>query len=348
MRQTRRFSSRAALATTTLTLLASSALAVGCGDSPISTDDAATLPDGGEVLDAAVEVDAFVAHDAYSAADAPLTPDARHVAPDAFASVDATEPTMPTYSYVVSLIAAEPVTDGRTAGVNIDGRDSGSGGGPGSCEERRPDFVSSITALPGVDNQLSNSLLTTLTSMGVDINMNLERAIADGTFLLLITVDDVEDFVNDGDGVHVTLGLGETESGSAPLLLADGSIAPGQRFRRTMELSDGTATLAGNRVSVDVPRIPIPLVLGGAASTDLTDAQLTARISEGSLFDGEGGGGLSVESLVAFAAANGFGEVARAILPALADLDPSAADRASCSGISAGFRLEAVSATVVP
>ncbi len=330
------------------TLVPALALLAACGGGT-GTDDAAVLPDAGASPDTGVTLDAFVPTDAPSPTDAPAAPDAVNVTPDAYVSVDATPPTMPTYSYVVSLIAADPVSMGETAGVNIDGRDSGRGGRVGTCEERRPDFVSSVTGLPGIDNQLSNSLLSTLTSMGVDINMNLEAAIADGTFLLLVTVDDIDDFVDDPDGVMVTIALGQTTSGAPPTTEpGTGLLSPGQSFRRTMMLGSGPATLSGNRVIADVDRIPIPLVLGGTATADLTNAQLSARISSTELFDGEGGGGLSVEALVAFAASNGFGDVAMAILPMFADLEPSAADTTECQAISAGFRMQAVSATVAP
>ncbi|MBN8611904.1 MAG: hypothetical protein J0L92_15020 [Deltaproteobacteria bacterium] len=331
----------------TSSLAAVSLLALGACGGPSGTDDAALGTDAGAPIDTGVAIDAFSAEDAPAPNDAPAAPDAVRLPPDAFVSIDATEPTMPTYSYVVSVVAADEVEGGQVAGIDIDGMDSGRGRGAGTCEQRRPDFVSSVTMLPGVDNQLSNTLLSTLTSMGVDINRNLEAAIADGTFLLLVTVDDLEDFVNDTDGVSVTIGLGTTVSGSPPTL-SGGLIAPGQSFRRTMTLGTGTATLTGNRVIVSVPRIPIPLVLGGTATADLEDSQLSARISATELFDGEGGGGLSVQALVDFAATNGFGDEAMALLPMFSDLNPSAEDSAVCESISAGFRLEAVSATVVP
>lgn len=321
-------------------------LLAACGGGTSTTDDAAVLPDAfSETIDAAVP---STDDAATPGEDAFVAPDAVNVTPDAFASVDATPPTMPTYSYVVTLVAADPVSMGQVAGVNIDGLDSGRGGRTGTCEQRRPDFVSSVTMLPGVDNQLSNSLLSTLTSMGVDINMNLETAIADGTFLLLVTVDDIDDFVDDPDGVMVTIALGETVSGSAPMTDGSGRLVAGQSFRATTMLGSGPAQLVGNRVIASVDRIPIPLVLGGTATADLTDAQLSARISADELFDGEGGGGLSVDALVAFAAMNGFGDIARSLLPMFADLQPTEADPTECLAISAGFRMEAVSAVVTP
>lgn len=330
----------------TSSLAAVSLLALGACGGGTGTDDAAIGPDAGAPIDTGVAIDAFSAEDAPAPNDAPAAPDAVRLPPDAFVSIDATEPTMPTYSYVVSVIAADEVEGGQVAGIDIDGMDSGRGGRIGTCEERRPDFVSSVTMLPGVDNQLSNTLLSTLTSMGVDINANLETAIEEGTFLLVVTVDDIDDFVDDPDGVMVTIGLGETVTGLPPTM-SGGLIAPGQSFRRTMTLGSGMATLTGNRVIVSVPRIPIPLVLGGTATADLEDSQLSARISSTELFDGEGGGGLSVQALVDFAATNGFGDEAMALLPMFSDLEPSAADPAVCESISAGFRLEAVSATVV-
>jgi hypothetical protein len=339
-----RLFSHAGLAATAL----AHALALPACGGATEAPDAASPSDVGTAPDAGAAEDASATADTSPPIDALAAPDARNVTPDAFAAVDATPPTMPSYSYVVSLVAAEPVSMGRTAGVNIDGLDSGRGGRVGSCEERRPDFVSSVTMQPGVDNQLSNSLLSTLTSMGVDVNRNLEQAIAEGTFLLLVTVDDVEDFVDDPDGVMVTLALGETTGGGPPETdPATGTLLPGQSFRRTMTLGSGAAELRGNRFAARVERIPIPLELGGTATADLTQAQLTARITDRELFDGEGGGGLTVEALVAFAASNGFGDIARSILPMFADLDPTEADPTACLAISAGFRLEAVSATVV-
>lgn len=338
-----------------LSLLALGSLStlVACGGGTVA-DDAAVLPDAGAQIDAGSLPDAgsdagTPADDAFSVDDARPSPDAVVVHPDAYVSVDATPPTMPVYSYVVSVVAADRVVDGEVSGVNVDMFDSGRGGRVGTCEERRPDFVSSITALPGIDNQISNSLLSTLTSMGVDINMNLEEAILNGQFLLLVTIEDVEDFVEDPDGVTVTIAMGQTSSGAPPIVDAGtGLIAAGQSFRRMTMLGSAPATLTGNRVIVGVDRIPLPLVLGGAATTDLHDAQLSVRVSSTELFDGEGGGGLAVSDLVAFAEMNGFGDIARSLLPMFADLDPSEADPTDCLSISAGFRLEAVSATVVP
>jgi hypothetical protein len=329
------------------TLALASAIAAGCGGGT-TTDDAAVLPDSGmPPLDAFSPVDAPEANDALVAGDAPALPDAVVVRPDAFVSVDATAPTMPTYTYVVSVVAADRVVSGAVAGINVDGIDSGRGSRVGTCQERHPDYVSSITALPGVDNQLSGSLLSALESGGLDINRNLANGIAMGEFLLLITVDGIDDFVDDPE-VTVTFALGETASGGAPTT-SGGLLAPGQRFRVSTPLGAGMGHIAGNRLEANVAAIPLPLVIGDPASvTDLADAQITARITADRLFDGEGGGGVSVEDLIAFAESNGQGALARSLLPMFADLEPSATDPLDCASISAGFRLEAVSAMIVP
>ncbi len=333
-------------------LAGAAALAAGCGGGTTSDDDAAVAADAGARADAPPSLaDAFVAGDADPASDAGPSIDAASVDaprsdPDAFVAIDATAPTRSSYSWVVSLIEAERVVDGHTAGVNVDGIDSGSGGRRGSCEERKPDYVSSVTFRPGVDNQLSGALLATLVSNGVDINANIADAMARGTFLLLVTVEGIDDFVEDAS-VTVRLALAQTESGPMPLTDPDGTISAGQSFRELMLLGESAGAIHGNRLSMHVDRIPIPLVLGSTETTDLTSAELTARISESALFDGEGGGGLSVDALIAFAASNGFETIARAVLPSLADLDPSAADDTVCESISAGFRLEAVAASRV-
>jgi hypothetical protein len=128
--------------------IALSTLALAACGGGTEAPDAAVLPDAGPATDTGTSPDAFSAADAPTPMDAPAAPDARNVAPDAFAAVDATAPTMPAYSYVVSLVAADPVTMGQTAGVNVDDLDSGRGGRVGTCEERRPDFVSSVTMQP--------------------------------------------------------------------------------------------------------------------------------------------------------------------------------------------------------
>jgi hypothetical protein len=329
------------------TLALASALAAGCGGGTTTTDDAAVLPDAGAPVDAFSPIDAPETPDAFVPGDAPVLPDAVVVRPDAFVSVDATAPTMPTYAYVVSVVAADRVVSGEVAGINVDGIDSGRGSRVGSCQERRPDYVSSVTALPGVDNQLSGSLLSALESGGLDINMNLAEGIARGAFLLLVTVDGVDDFVND-DEVTVTFALGETASGLAPTT-SGGLLVPGQSFRVATPLGTGMGRIAGNRLEANVAAIPLPLVIGDPSSvTDLANAQVTARIAADRLFDGEGGGGVGVDDLIAFAESNGQGDLARSLLPMFADLEPSATDPLDCASISAGFRLEAVSATIVP
>lgn len=329
-------------------LALASSLAVGCGGGSTPTDDAALPPDASTPpVDALSPIDAPEAVDASVVGDAPILPDAVVVRPDAFASVDATPPTMRTYTYVVSVVAADRVVAGRVAGVDVDGIDSGRGSRTGTCQERRPDYVSSITGLPGVDNQLSGSLLSALESGGLDINMNLAEGIARGAFLLILTVDGIDDFVND-DEVTVTFALGETSSGLAPMT-SGGLLVPGQSFRVATPLGAGMGRIAGNRLEASVAAIPLPLVIGDPSSvTDLTNAQITARIAADRLFDGEGGGGVGVDDLIAFAESNGQGALARSLLPMFADLEPSATDPLDCASISAGFRLEAVSATIVP
>lgn len=312
---------------------------LGCPE-PTVVPDAFVAPDSFVSADAGRDA----SNDAFEAPDSPL-PDA-HSTVDAFLAVDATAPAMSSYSYVVSVIVADQVVDGAVSGIDVDSMDSGSGMA-GSCANTRPDYRSSIRGIGGVDNQLSAQLLTTLTGAGININRNLEGAIAMGELLLLVTVDDVDDFVDDPDGVLITVSAGQVTRGTAPRLDASGRIVPGQSFRRVMAGAPMAGELRGNRISVASGSLELPLVLGDPASNvPLMNAQITARIASDRLFDGEAGGGAPVDAIVAFAETRGFGTVARGLLSRNADLDPDPAMPTNCRQISVGFRLDAVAAVV--
>lgn len=318
--------------------LASSLL--GCPGPEAEVPDAFVSPDAHTVVvddagsDAGVAVDAFV------------TPDAASPMPDAAVFVDATAPTMGSYSYVVSRVVADEVAGGAVAGIDVDGIDSGSGTA-GSCATRTRDYRSLIRGVGGIDNQLSAQLLGTLRAAGIDINRNLEGAIANGEFLLLVTVDDVDDFVNDPDGVLITVSAGTVTRGTAPRVDGSGRIEPGQTFRRVMAGPPMAGDLRGNRITVSSGSLLLPLVLGDPTSAvPLMSAQITARITADTLFDGEAGGGAPLEPVIAFAETRGFGALARTLLESNADLDVDPAMASRCRQVSVGFRLEAVSALV--
>jgi hypothetical protein len=313
---------------------------LGCPGPTNPPDDAFVAPDAVAANDAGTDA----AADAFVAPDSPQ-PDAQ-TSIDAFLNVDATAPTMSSYSYVVSFAAAEEVVGGAVSGIDIDGMDSGSGMA-GNCANMRPDYRSSLRGVGGIDNQLSAQLLGTLRTAGIDINRNLANAIAMGEFLLLVTVDDVDDFVDDPDGVLITVSAGEVTRGTAPRLDASGRIVPGQTFRRVMAGAPMAGELRGNRIFASAGSLPLPLVLGDPTSTvPLMGAQITTRISADRLFDGEAGGGAPVDAIIAFAETRGFAALARTLLARNADLDPDPAMMTSCRQVSVGFRLDAVSAVV--
>jgi len=318
--------------------LASSLL--GCPGPEAEAPDAFVAPDAHTVVVEDAGTDVGVAADAF------VAPDAASPMPDAAVFVDATAPTMGTYSYVVARIVADEVVGGAVAGIDIDGIDSGAGTA-GSCASRTRDYRSLVRGVGGIDNQLSGELLGTLRTAGIDVNRNLEGAIAMGEFLLLVTVDDVDDFVNDPDGVLITVSAGEVIRGTSPRVDARGRIVPGQTFRRVMAGPPMAGDLRGNRISVRSGSLLLPLVLGDPTSAvPLMNAQITARITADSLFDGEAGGGAPLEPIIAFAATRGFEALARTLLERNADLDPNPAMLTDCRQVSVGFRLDAVSAVV--
>lgn len=313
---------------------------LGCPGPTVETPDAFTAPDTGAVAVADAGTDAGVAADAF------VAPDAASPRPDAAVFIDATSPTMNSYSYVVSRVVAEEVVGGAVSGIDIDGLDSGSGMS-GSCATRAEDYRSLIRGVGGIDNQLSAELLATLRGAGIDINANLEGAIANGEFLLLVTVDDVDNFVDDPDGVLITVSAGAVTRGTAPRVDGSGRIVPGQTFRRVMAGPPMAGELRGNRITVSSGNLLLPLVLGDPTSAvPLMSAQITARISADTLFDGEAGGGAPIEPIIAYAETRGFGALARTLLESNADLDVDPTSPADCRQISVGFRLDAVSALV--
>ena len=120
----------------------------------------------------------------------------------------------------VSLVT-EVSEDGLTAvGLNLDGRIDDEPV-PETCMKR--DFTSP-DGMPGVDNQLA-LFGPTLALFGGDPAALIQGAINEGSLLILVELDDLNDYENDDD-VTVRLHFGEapTDVGN------DGLLVPGQSF----------------------------------------------------------------------------------------------------------------------
>ncbi|MBR58798.1 MAG: hypothetical protein CMH54_12360 [Myxococcales bacterium] len=232
---------------------------------------------------------------------------------------------------------------GVVIGFNLDDRISEEGD-PDTCgkaDQISPDGE------PGIDNQLAKVVpLFELFGVGAVLNY-VQNAIEGGGFLLMLEIQDVDDFSND-DSVRIVLRAGY----GTPLLGTDGRLLAGQTFHLHDDSPDvviENAYIEDSFLRAGPFEATIPFVILGM-SYELTfhEAQIRARLTdEGWLEDGVMGGGVSYQDLYA------IGEVAAAddasVLPAIEGLFQGMGDLAQdangdCQQVSTAVSISAVNA----
>ncbi|MDX2089606.1 MAG: hypothetical protein SFX73_17255 [Kofleriaceae bacterium] len=238
-------------------------------------------------------------------------------------------------------------------GFNLDGQvDDGTGT---TCAELTPDLTSTITSATGVDNafaalvpQLERTLL-----MGRMIGALVGEQITAGSFILLMEVSDINSYTSDS-AVQVRLILGRVPGCVSGMpatcmpMVSGATIAPGQTFEQVMVLGSAVSgSIAGGRMTVSTPSLPLALSIGSSSLTlTIRNASIGAAISASALTNGEIGGSLQIEELAVSAESlmAGAGATVRTVVGAVADLEPTTADPATCASIGIGATFNAVDA----
>lgn len=246
-------------------------------------------------------------------------------------------------------------------GFNLDDRVSAPvmGGGsddPDSC------FKADFTSPPpdsemGVDNQLGPIIMAI--GSGFDISGSIQENIAQGDLLLMMTITDVDNTMNDGN-IGFELKLGLLPSGTtAPMLDAMDHITPGQTFdidsrslMGGMPLVQGRGRIANGRLRVGPVDISINFEVSGMAiNLAIREAQVRASfMGTDRLQSGIIGGSLRISEVApTIAMAADLDEaIVEAALRGQADLemDPTMMPLGSvCNAVSVALTFEGVSAT---
>jgi len=253
-------------------------------------------------------------------------------------------PEAQTVAYVLST-AAIPQPDGSmSVGFNLDDLVSPGDMEAESCVEQAEDYTSAVNGA-GVDNGFSGiaSLLEGMIEGG--IAGALEAQIAEGGFLLIMEVSDVNSFATDSS-VNVHLFLGTVEGGT--VMVGDGGrIAAGQSFTVMQEIATVAGSIEGGRVIVDDVNLPLRLnVMDMDLNLTLRAASLSAQISPTGLGAGEIGAYLLLSDIVMVAQQFGLGDmINEEFIANIAPPDINAeGDTSECEALSLGLTFEAVGA----
>ena len=269
-----------------------------------------------------------------------------------------------TRTYVVSVISLpEATSDGRAAGFNLDGLNSGEGSTAedANCEEFNEDYDALFDPNhTGVDNALQ-SLVSTIESLlpredcpGMQqagcLDATLQQQITEGSLILMVEVSGINDYVFD-DAIQLQLVLGEVEGGGMPMIDGSGGLAPDQTFATVQELGTPVAgdIFQGRlraqtdqlTITIDTGDFQLPLMISGA------EVRFNIAADGSSLSNGVIGGFLRTEDIVMAAAMimEGIEDTVRGVVENVADVSPSAEDPMVCESVSVGLTFDAVAAS---
>jgi len=240
-------------------------------------------------------------------------------------------------------------------GFNIDGAVTAEGGDPTVCTNKK-DFTSPAPDNePGVDNQFGEIINSLSATGSFDITGSIEDAIADGSVVLLMQVEDIDDLVNDGN-VTLSIFLGNLPVGvDMPTLGSDGKLQPGQTF----DVDDNSLLPSGEpqvkvqgaivngRLRATTTAISLAISLSGENLTlNILDAEVRATMAAGAMSDGIIGGALDIQETVAAIDAlmiDGIsGGLVEGVLMGAADLEPD--NDGFCQSVSLGLTFGGVTA----
>jgi len=261
----------------------------------------------------------------------------------------------PTYLYVLdTLDVGREDPAGIVPGFDLDGLTSTDADADGCyiADWTSPDGV------PGIDNQLADLAPTIELATGTALGQQLQDSIASGSVLILIELENVDDFTND-PCINLNLFLANVPGDVAPQIdPATGMLLPDQAF----DIDPASLDAAGNPVvRVEGARIVNGSVLAGPVDLsfnlpaggmevplNVRDAQLAFDVSATGLSNGILGGQLINAELIAavVALAPDQAGLVESTLANLADLGPDPSDpMALCTGLSVGLTFGATTAT---
>ncbi len=260
-------------------------------------------------------------------------------------------PHMGSLTYVIDDWTVSESPTGRDSnvapGFDLDGHVTLAGGDPSRCDRFVSDLVSPA-GQQGIDNQLTAMLiaLTLGFSPTFDLEPQLETEIRNGSNVLAVRVEDIDDLSDDRELTVTLLRVRPTECTSA---CAVPDVAAVSSWAEEGEpISVGVGSTVDGVLEARFDRFPLVFTDETRQDIPLRDARLRCRLVAGGLGECVLGGGLTVDDLVAFVASRDpdFAETLRSILAEQADLVPSEDDPLACTRLSAGLELTAVNARI--
>ena len=267
------------------------------------------------------------------------------------------------YDYLIRVAAiADEEPDRRAAGFDLDGFETSSTGDEVGCGYRDFTAPDRYGGARGVDNQ-GPAVLEVIRGLndGVDLNTDLRQAIRDGSAVLLLRLEEVGDFVDDGRVVLSFL----TGSACEPLRYegADSLLSPGQTFAADADalvdgqpasvfgeawIEDGLLHARDGNFSLRIPGSDP----GELFVIELNGVRLRAEVSADALAQGVLGGHVETENVVAIIDSLGIDpppdpDLVMQIAQGYADLDLDGAP-AECEALTLAVTVEAVDAVIAP
>jgi len=262
------------------------------------------------------------------------------------------EPTGATQSAVVTTIgfaARNGDMVGETEvsdGIDLDGRTSDRTDTE-SC--RRSDFVSP-DGRGGIDNQFTY-LFETVEDMAEEGTVEgiIQGSINGGRLLLMIEVNDVEDWNND-DSVSVRV----FNAVGTPNLASDGYLVPDQTFDIDPEspVNEGTGRIVDGVLETDPFEVELPMAFFNVFfDLTLVNAQIRADIGPEGVSNGVMGGAVTIDQILEIAAMADemqevqYGGLLMGVLPGMADMQRV---DGRCTALSANLFFESRRAFLFP
>ena len=245
---------------------------------------------------------------------------------------------------VTSLSFAREEPDGfSTAGFDLDGIDTASGGSDG-CGIG--DLVHAVTFAPGIDNSFGSSLLPALESIGGQAIEDLvQNSILDGELLLMLEMTGLDDPMNDDCvGLSVSRGVGP------PMIGGDGRILPDQTYSRDPNQPTSAvecAVLTDGVLRADPFSLRLPLrIFDEFIDITLLAGAMEMELGEDSV-SGQFGGGVDIQEIKDNVdSLDGIGDQIPALIGPLLDLNADLAPTAlgTCTQLSVAIAFEGVGA----
>lgn len=260
-------------------------------------------------------------------------------------------PHMGSLTYVLDDWTVSEAPTGRdwniAPGFDLDGQITVVGSAPTRCDQFVPDLVSPA-GQQGIDNQLTAMLIgfTQGISPTFDLEPQLEAEIRNGSNVLALRVDDLDDLSDDRDLTVTLLRVRPSECTSACAVPNVSSVSSWATEGEPVTI--GVGSTVDGILEARFDRFPLVFTDETRQDIPLRNARLRCRLVSGGLGECVLGGGLTVDDLVAFAASRepDIAESLRGILEDQADLVPSEDDPLVCTRVSAGLELTAVSASI--